>query len=190
MVDTNILLHQLDALQQFVIDIEHNLPLTLQIIIPGIVISELDRWVNIMYSVVCINDNGWTIYYTAERQKTREDKVAWAARLASTWLLEKVKERRFVKGQTYEETCRASGKWNVNDDKRGEARASNSDTKKRLETDRIFAQRGGSEVNDDLILDCCQYFARRPQQGVITHVALCSGDKNLCVKVESVGGDS
>jgi hypothetical protein len=45
-------------------------------------------------------------------------------------------------------------------------------------------------MNDDLILDCCQYFARRPQQGVITHVALCSGDKNLCVKVESVGGDS
>ncbi|KAI9466886.1 PIN domain-containing protein [Lactarius psammicola] len=144
-VDTNILLHQLDALQQFVIDIEHHLPLTLQIIIPGIVISELDR------------------------QKTRDDKVAWAARLASTWLLEKVKERRFVKGQTHEETCRASGKWNVNEPKGGDAR------------------RGGSEMNDDLILDCCQYFARRPQQGVIRHVALCSGDKNLCVKVESVG---
>ena len=45
-------------------------------------------------------------------------------------------------------------------------------------------------MNDDLILDCCLYFARRPQQGVITHVALCSGDKNLCVKVESVGGDA
>lgn len=39
--------------------------------------------------------------------------MAWAARLASTWLLEKVKERRFVKGQTHEETCKASGKWNV-----------------------------------------------------------------------------
>jgi len=44
-VDTNVLLHQLDALQQFVIDIEHHLPFTLQIIIPGIVISELDRCV-------------------------------------------------------------------------------------------------------------------------------------------------
>ncbi|KAI0307290.1 PIN domain-containing protein, partial [Multifurca ochricompacta] len=135
-VDTNILLHQLDALQQFVIDIEYHLPFTLQIIIPGIVISELDK------------------------QKTRDDKVAWAARLASTWLLEKVKERRFVKGQTHEETC---GKWNV----RG---------------------RGGSELNDDLILDCCLYFARHPQHGgMIRHVALCSGDKNLCVKVESIG---
>ncbi|KAH9077313.1 PIN domain-containing protein [Lactarius deliciosus] len=136
-VDTNILLHQLDALQQFVIDIEHHLPLTLQIVIPGIVISELDR------------------------QKTRDDKVAWAARLASTWLLEKVKERRFVKGQTHDETFR-------NDAKGDEVRE-------------------GRRMNDDLILDCCQYFARRPQQGVIRHVALCSGDKNLCVKVESVG---
>jgi len=44
-VDTNILLHQLDTLQQFVVDIERHLPFTLQIIIPGIVISELDRYV-------------------------------------------------------------------------------------------------------------------------------------------------
>jgi predicted ribonuclease YlaK len=51
-VDTNILLHHLDALQQFVADIEHHLPFTLQIIVPGIVISELDRRV---YSVIYIN---------------------------------------------------------------------------------------------------------------------------------------
>jgi hypothetical protein len=51
-VDTNILLHQLDALQQFVVDIEHQLPFTLQIIVPGIVISELDRCV---YSAIYIN---------------------------------------------------------------------------------------------------------------------------------------
>jgi predicted ribonuclease YlaK len=50
-VDTNVLLHQLDALQQFVIDIEHHLPFTLQIIIPGIVISELDRCV---YSAIIL----------------------------------------------------------------------------------------------------------------------------------------
>ena len=44
-------------------------------------------------------------------------------------------------------------------------------------------------MNDDLILDCCLYFTRRPQHGgVVRHVALCSGDKNLCVKAESVGG--
>jgi hypothetical protein len=69
---------------------------------------------------------------TTIRQKTREDKVAWAARLASTWLLEKVKERQFVKGQTYEETCMASGKWNVNGEKRGEMRVGKFDTKNAL----------------------------------------------------------
>ncbi|KAF8272560.1 hypothetical protein EI94DRAFT_303701 [Lactarius quietus] len=84
-------------------------------------------------------DGQWDV--TTIRQKTREDKVAWAARLASTWLLEKVKERRFVKGQTYEETCRASGKWNVNEQKGGDARASNSETNKRVETDRNFTER-------------------------------------------------
>jgi hypothetical protein len=54
-------------------------------------------------------------------------------------LLEKVKERRFVKGQTYEETCRAAGKWNVDE---GEARASNPDTNNALKADRNFAERG------------------------------------------------
>jgi hypothetical protein len=52
-VDTNILLHQLDVLQQFVIDIENHPSFTLQIIIPGIAISELDRCVysTIIYTV-------------------------------------------------------------------------------------------------------------------------------------------
>ena len=77
----------------------------------------------------------------------------------------------------------------MNDAKGSEARTSNSDVKNTLKLIGI-SQRGGSAENDDLILDCCQYFARRPQQGVIRHVVLCSGDKNLCVKVESVGGDS
>jgi predicted ribonuclease YlaK len=53
-VDTNVLLHQLDALQQFVLDIEHHLPFTLQIIIPWIVISELDRYV---YSAIILAVN-------------------------------------------------------------------------------------------------------------------------------------
>jgi len=53
-VDTNVLLHQLDALQQFVIDIEHHLPFILQVIIPGIVISELDRC---LYSDIILTVN-------------------------------------------------------------------------------------------------------------------------------------
>ncbi len=49
-------------------------------------------------------------------------------------------------------------------------------------------QERGSELNDDLILDCCQYFAKSSKHGgVVRHVALCSGDKNLCIKAESVG---
>jgi hypothetical protein len=61
-VDTNVLLHQLDALQQFVLDIEHHLPFTLQIVIPGIVISELDRCVYsaIILTVPLIGDLGQT----------------------------------------------------------------------------------------------------------------------------------
>jgi hypothetical protein len=50
----------------------------------------------------------WVSY----RQKNR-DGLAWFARRASSWLLKKVKERRTVKGQTHEETCKASGNWKV-----------------------------------------------------------------------------
>jgi len=57
---------------------------------------------------------------------------------------------------------------------------------KALSTDERRRQAGGSELNDDLIIDCCQYFTRHPQH----YVALCSGDKNLCVKAESIGGQS
>ncbi|KAA1466338.1 hypothetical protein DENSPDRAFT_831155 [Dentipellis sp. KUC8613] len=130
-MDTNVLLGKLDVLQQFVEDAKAD-DTPVRIIIPGIVISELDH------------------------QKNRP-KLAWAARRASTWLLEKVKERRLVKGQAHEETCKSSGKWNVRDP--GEI--------------------GGPEANDNLILDCCRYFALSGQ------VALCSSDKNLCIKTES-----
>jgi hypothetical protein len=105
-------------------------------------VSSIGGSISCIQWCVLITTDGQCIVTTI-RQKTREDKVAWAARLASTWLLEKVKERRFVKGQTHEETCRASGKWNVNEEKRGEARASNSDTKKHLETDAEFRREEG-----------------------------------------------
>lgn len=61
--------------------------------------------------------------------------MAWAARLASTWLLEKVKERRFVKGQTHEETCKTSGKWNVKDLGESEASVRTCLAKKARSTD-------------------------------------------------------
>ena len=46
----------------------------------------------------------------AYRQKNR-DGLAWFARRASAWLLKKVKERKFVKGQALNETCKSSGNW-------------------------------------------------------------------------------
>ncbi|KAF9008967.1 PIN domain-containing protein [Cyathus striatus] len=130
-IDTNILLHHLDVLKQFVEDIERR-SFPLSIIIPGVVIYELDR------------------------QKNRNG-LAWYARRASSWLLEKVKEKRSVRGQANEETCKLSGNWktiDVNDGTPAERR------------------------NDGLILDCCMYFARR------WATWLCCNDKNLCIEAE------
>ncbi|KAI6047417.1 PIN domain-containing protein [Pisolithus marmoratus] len=133
-VDTNVLLEFLDVLQTFVSEIErHGLPVLL--IIPGVVIYELDS------------------------QKNR-DGLSWFARRASTWLLSKVKERRTVKGQALEETCKASRNW-----------------KKKEPGEEL----GMDRTNDSLILDCCQYFFRRGR------TFLCSKDKILAVEAESAG---
>ena len=53
-------------------------------------------------------------------QKNR-DKLSWFARRASTWLLKKVKERRSVKAQALNETCKSSGNWKT--EERGEVSA-------------------------------------------------------------------
>lgn len=50
----------------------------------------------------------------SSRQKNREG-LSWFARRASTWLLKKVKERRSVKGQALDETCKPSGNWKKKD---------------------------------------------------------------------------
>lgn len=39
--------------------------------------------------------------------------LAWFARRASQWLLLRVKERKVVKGQANEETCKPSGNWKM-----------------------------------------------------------------------------
>lgn len=88
-LDTNILLDYLDVIQAFVAEVEEQ-GLPVLIIIPGVVIYELDG------------------------QKNRE-RLSWFARRASSWLLKKVKERRSVKGQALKETCKASGNWKKRD---------------------------------------------------------------------------
>ncbi|KAH7914223.1 PIN domain-containing protein [Hygrophoropsis aurantiaca] len=135
-LDTNILLEFLDVIQTFVDEIEaQNLPVF--IIIPGAVIYELDG------------------------QKNR-DGLAWFARRASTWLLKKVKERKSVKGQTLNETCKPSGNW------------------KKREPGTEF---GTERTNDALILDCCAHFLRFRR----LRTFLCSKDKILGVEAESAG---
>ncbi|KIJ70065.1 hypothetical protein HYDPIDRAFT_171975 [Hydnomerulius pinastri MD-312] len=135
-LDTNILLEFLDIVQTFVEEVEQQrLPVLL--IIPGAVIYELDG------------------------QKNRNH-LSWFARRASTWLLKKVKERRSVKGQALEETCKPSGNW------------------KKREPGEEF---GTERTNDSLILDCCQYFFRVR----LRRTFLCSKDKILAVEAESIG---
>jgi len=135
-LDTNILLGFLDIIQTFVSEAEQQ-GLPVLIIIPGAVIHELDI------------------------QKNRNN-LSWFARRASTWLLKKVKERRSVKGQALNETCKSSGNWKVKEQRE---------------------ELGTERTNDGLILDCCQYFFRVRQ----CRTFLCSKDKLLAVEAESVG---
>lgn len=133
-LDTNILLDYLDVIQVFVTEVEER-ELPVLIIIPGVVIYELDG------------------------QKNRE-RLSWFARRASSWLLKKVKERRSVKGQALNETCKASGNW------------------KKRDLDAVL-EFGSERSNDSLIIDCCKYFLRQRR------TFLCSKDKLLIVEAES-----
>lgn len=124
-IDTNVLLDHLEVLKTFV-EVVKALNLPVAVVIPGIVIQELDR------------------------QKENGDRRAKLARHASSWLLAAVKERQIVKGQANDETCKSSGNWKL---------------------------RGNEEIvqsNDDLVLDCCQYYSR---QQLRTY--LCTADVNL-----------
>ncbi|KAH9951651.1 PIN domain-containing protein [Amylocystis lapponica] len=77
-LDTNILMHHFNVVKGFSEDVER-LALPVLIIIPNVVLSELDGL------------------------KKREQ--FWFTRTFSTWILGKVKERRSVKMQAREETC-------------------------------------------------------------------------------------
>ena len=52
------------------------------------------------------------ILFIVISQKNR-DGMAWFARRASSWLLKKVKERKSVRGQANEETCKSTRNWKV-----------------------------------------------------------------------------
>lgn len=135
-IDTNILLHHLELIQRFVADIEQT-SLRVAVIIPGIVVYELDG------------------------QKNR-GKLSWFARSASTWILEKFRQRKSVRGQSHSETCMPSGSW------------------KKRDLQSYFDSDG---LNDDLILDCCLYFHTKQRLPVV----LCTADHNLILKAQPQG---
>ncbi|KAG1752682.1 PIN domain-containing protein [Suillus paluster] len=135
-IDTNILLDNLDVIRAFVAEVEEQ-GLPVMVIIPGVVIYELDG------------------------QKNRE-RLSWFARRASSWLLKKVRERRSVKGQALDETCKASRNW------------------KKRDLDAVL-EFGSERSNDSLIIDCCKYFLHIRQRRTF----LCSKDKLLTVEAES-----
>ncbi|KAF6762320.1 PIN domain-containing protein [Ephemerocybe angulata] len=137
-MDTNILLGHYEALRTFVEDIE-KLSAPILVVVPGIVVQELDR------------------------QKNR-DKLAWPARRASGWLLEKVRAKKGVKVQATEETCKPSGNWRTRMD--GELTMSED------------------MMNDHLIIDCAEHFQRRFGAG---HTFLCSADNNLGIIANAQG---
>lgn len=93
MLDTNVLLGYLDVLDQFIRDSESCLA-PIQIVVPGIVVQELDY-----------------------QKCSRSADLQWNARMASTWILEQLKRKRTVKGQAYGETLQVSGTWKKRDGK-------------------------------------------------------------------------
>ncbi|KAJ7047251.1 PIN domain-containing protein [Mycena alexandri] len=132
-VDTNILLGNLRLLQQFVSDVEAA-AVSIIVIIPGAVVNELDG-------------------------QKKSDRLGWFSRRASAWLLEKVKQKRSVRGQGNAETMNPSGNWRT----------------------RQRGQPFGERYNDELILDCCLYFRSK------FRTALFSADTNLRIESESQG---
>ncbi|KAG7096837.1 hypothetical protein E1B28_004246 [Marasmius oreades] len=87
-IDTNIVLHHLDSLIQFVDDVEYQ-KLPVVVIVPNIVTRELDT----------------------------KKGTSWFARHASSWLLKKSRERKVVKGQAMHETDNRHGLPKTNDDR-------------------------------------------------------------------------
>jgi hypothetical protein len=97
-LDTNVLLQHLDVIRQFCLDIERQ-SLPLLVIIPRMVLSELDRCV---YPDMFMSR--WLTHLGLVRQKNRKD-LAWFARRATAWILEKTKEGKTLRGQRRGEEC-------------------------------------------------------------------------------------
>ncbi|KZT62886.1 hypothetical protein CALCODRAFT_489410 [Calocera cornea HHB12733] len=136
-VDTNILLSYLDRLRDmYDILCASESTAMLELVIPGIVLQELD--------------------FQTKSARARKPELQNLAQTATHWLLTQVLQRRagepsIVRVQRDHETYVGDLSWKT-------SRAS----------------------NDDLILDCCQYFSRAPPS-----IYLLTNDVNLSVKAEA-----
>lgn len=54
----------------------------------------------------------------ASQKGDRSRDLGWPARMASTWILKRLRERKVVKGQAYGETLQNSGSWKKRDNVR------------------------------------------------------------------------
>ena len=96
-LDTNVLIDYLDVIKRFNEDIERlSLPIT--IIIPNVLLSELDGCALFTSSSALLS----RAYVLSLKKR---EKIGWFASRASAWILNKMKERKTVHVQARGETC-------------------------------------------------------------------------------------
>lgn len=149
MIDTNILINHLLVLKQALSRINADISrLNVVMLVPGIVVSELDY------------------------QKNSARGVANESRKASSWLASEIgNELSRIRGQAYTQTMLPSGDWRQ---RSGVGTASNLTVYPSSWTQANLLQLS----NDELILDCCKYFAHVKRKDVL----LCTADNNLAVQ--------
>lgn len=96
-LDTNVLIDHLSVIQSFVRDVE-TLALPVKIIIPNVLLSELDGYV--------LSTGDDVLLISLLFRLKNQERLQWFARTASTWILNKVRERKVVKVQARDETAR------------------------------------------------------------------------------------
>jgi rRNA-processing protein FCF1 len=103
-LDTNVLIDNLDTIRRFSDDLDNiTLPWSIKIVVPSVVLSELDGCVPPLYDSIETVIGLVLIYVCMGRLKNREG-LSWFARTASTFLLQKVQEKKSLKVQARSET--------------------------------------------------------------------------------------
>lgn len=160
-LDINGLIDYLDVMERFDRGIE-GLGLPMRIVIPNVLLSELDR------CVYCFVPQHMHARYSYPSHNARppsqagtRDKIGWFTSRASAWILAKAKERRTVHIRARREICGLA-----------------------------LTPHERERRNNMYIYDCCQFFARVPDgDSDVRRVVLLSGDVNLQKTVRSLNTD-